>query len=186
MRFTMNTLIVSLLSLVAIAYIAGCDRSFDKKPKNYSDALILLPKATEVRYYELGGSFQLTYKIATEYPAADLIATISNQLKQGNWQPLKEDYLNPGLSSSHVRGWTSFQDGTKKPPQIVHQWLADWENQAGEVVRYGFRYQYESGKTKDLKDLAVIAIFMPASLAKQTREKALEFTKKHHNAEKTK
>jgi hypothetical protein len=163
----------------------GCDKSFDKKPKNYPDALTLLPNATEVKYYELGGSFQLTYKIATEYPAADLIATISNQLKQGNWQPLKEDYLNPGLSSSHVRGWTSFQDGTKKPPQIVHQWLADWENQAGEVVRYGFRYQYESERRQDLRHLTVIGIFIPAPLAKQTREEALESTKKH-NTEKTK
>jgi hypothetical protein len=63
MPFRMNTLIVSLLSLVAIAYFAGCDKSFDKKPRNYPDALILLPNAKEIKYYELGGSFQLTYKI---------------------------------------------------------------------------------------------------------------------------
>jgi len=185
MRFRMNTLIVSLLSLVAIAYFAGCDKSLDKKPKNYPDALILLPNATEVKYYELGGSSQVTYKVSADYPAADLIATISNQLKQSNWNALKDDYLNPGLSSSHVRGWSLFEDGTKKPPQTVHQWLADWENQTGEVVRYGFRYQYESGKTKDLRHLTVIAIFIPAPLAKQTREQALEFGKKS-NAEKTK
>ncbi len=174
-----------LFSFVAIAYFGGCDKSPGKKPENYPDALILLPNATEVKYYRLGGSFQLTYKIATEYPAADLIATISNQLKQSNWHALKEDYLNPGLSSSHVRGWSLFEDGTKKPPQTVHQWLADWENQTGEVVRYGFRYQYEIGKTKDLRHLTVIAIFIPAPLAKQTREQALEFSKKS-NAKKTK
>jgi hypothetical protein len=169
-----------LLSLVAIGYFGGCDKSFDRKPKNYSYALILSPNATEVKYYELGGSFQLTYKTVNEYPVADLIATISNRLKQDNWQPLKEDYLNPGLSSSHVRGWTSFEDGTRKPPQIVHQWLADWENQAGEVVRYVFQYRYEIGKPKDVEHLTVTDIFMPAPLAKQTREEALEFTKNHN------
>jgi hypothetical protein len=175
-----------LLSFAAIVYFAGCDKSFDKKPKNYPDALILLPNAKGVKYYELGGSFQLTYKIATEYPATDSIATISNQLKQNNWIALKEDYLNPGLSSSHVRGWTSFKDSTKKPPQIVHQWIADWENQTGEVIRYWFLYQYESGKPKDLRHLTVTAIFIPAPLAKQTREEALEEFIKKHNAEKTK
>ncbi len=185
MRFRMNTLIVSLLSLITIVYFAGCDKSFDKKPENYPDALILLPNATKAKYYELGGSFQLTYKIAAEYPAADLIAAISTQLQQGNWHALKEDYLNPGLSSSHIRGWSSFEDGTKTPPQTVHQWLADWENQTGGVVRYCFQYRYESGKSKDLRHLTLTAVFMPAPLAKQTREEVLEFLKKH-NAGKTK
>ncbi len=169
-----------LLSFVTIAHFTGCDKSFDKKPKNYPDALILLPNATEVRYYELGGSFQLTYKIAAEYPATDMIAEISSRLKQSNWHVLNEDFLNPRLPSSHVRGWTLFEDSTKKPSRTIHQWLSDWENQTGEVVRYGFLYQYESGKTKDLRSLTVIAIFMPASLAKQTREEALEFTKKNN------
>jgi len=160
-------------------------KTFDKKPPNYPDALILLPNASEIRYYELAGTYQLTYRVSVEYPAKPAIAAISEELKRLNWAPLGEDYLNPGLSSSHVRGWTSFEDATKKPRQTVHQWLADWENQTGEVVTYGFRYQYESGKTEDLRHLTVIAIFIPAPLAKQTREQALEFTKKH-NAEKAK
>jgi len=184
-RFRFTTVIIWFLAFFATAYLCGCDKAPQKKPENYPDALILLPNATEVKYYQLYGSFQLAYKVKVDYPAADSIATISNELKQGNWNALNEDYLNPGLSSSHVRGWSSFIDGTKKPPQIVHQWIADWENQAGDIVRYGLRYQYENEKHRDLKHLTVIAVFSPVSLVKQKREQALEFQKKY-NMEQTK
>jgi hypothetical protein len=185
MHFRLKNLIVSLLSLFAVTYIAGCDNSLDKKPENYPDALILLPNATDVKYYKLGGSFQLTYKIETDYPAADLISSICNQLKQGNWYPLKESYLNPGVSASHVTGWSSFEDKREKTPQTVLQWIGDWENKAGDVVTYGLSYKYDTGKNKDIKHLTVTGIFMPAPLAKKTREEALEFHK-GYNADKTK
>ncbi len=73
---------------------------------------------------------------------------------------------------------------------MVHQWLANWENQNGEVVTYGFRYQYESRNTNDvmkanaLRNLTVVAVFMPAPLAKQIREQVKEFSKKSNRAKK--
>jgi hypothetical protein len=185
MRFRLTTVIMWILLFVVLASFCGCHKPPAKRPENYPQALILPPSATEVKYYQLGGTFQMTCKVRTDYPAADLIALISNELKQLNWQALKEDYLNPGLSSSHVRGWSSFVGGTKEPNQIVDQWLSDWENQAGEIVRYGLRYQYESVDRKDRRHLTVTAIFVPAPLVKQMREQALEFREKY-NTEKTK
>jgi hypothetical protein len=178
MHFMRQHLIFILILFIAVASFSGCDKSLEKKPPNYPEALILLPNAIDVKYYPLGGSFQLTYKIKANYPATELIETISTKLKQDKWNALKEDCLNPGLPSGHIRGWTSFEDATKKPTQTVHQWLADWENESGDILRYGFQYRYEKNKNENLNNLIVTAIFIPVTLAKQGRDAANEFKKK--------
>jgi len=185
MRHRINILVVILLSFFAIINLYSCDKSHEGKPPNYPDALILLPNVTNVKHYNIGGSLQLTYKIEEDYPANKTIEAISNKLRQDKWNALKEDYLNPGLPSSRVRSWDSYEDVNKNPHQTVNVWVADWGNQAGDIVRYSFWYRYKINERQDLKNLMVYAIFIPATLAKQTREEALNFTKKH-NVEKTK
>jgi len=150
---------------------------YERKPADYPDALISLPGARNVRYYQLGGTFHLEYEIVCKYPAMEVIKTISDKLAGNAWKPLRDDWLNPGLPSSHVTGWTHFGDISAKPEREVHQWLADWENEKGELVVYGFVYQYERGKAKDLDYLEVIAIFVPTKIAQQEREWALEEAK---------
>jgi hypothetical protein len=159
-------------------------RTFDKKPGNYPDALIQLNNGTGVKYYELGGSLQMTYKILADYPATEVIETISNHLEKSKWYPMKEDFMNPGRQIEAPE-WTTFEDETNKPTQTVHQQILHWENQIGEVVIYWFFYRYESGKTKDLKNLTVTGVFCSAPLVQKTREWALEFHKKN-NGEKFK
>ena len=78
-----------LLMVVACSADDSFDKStktFDKKPPNYPDALILLPNASEIRYYELAGTYQLTYRVSVEYPAKPAIATISEELKRLIWR----------------------------------------------------------------------------------------------------
>jgi len=157
---------------------------YETKPRDYPDALISLPGAKDVRYYQLGGTFHLEYDIVCKYPAMEVIKTISDKLAENAWKPLREDYLNPGLPSSHVTGWTSFGDISVKPEREIHQWLANWENEKGEVITYGLIYQYERGKAKDLDNLEVIVIFAPAKIAKQMREWALEDSKLKRNLNK--
>jgi len=178
MRYRISTFIFILLSFVTILIISGCEKTEQKKPANYPDALILLPNATNIKYYELGGSLQLTYKVKADYPATKVIETISNKLNQDKWHILKEDFLNPGLSSSHVKGWSSYENVTKSPTQIDHLWKADWENQLGDIVTYVFLYQYGKKESKDLNNLTVYGIFISAPLAKQSRAEIEELTKK--------
>lgn len=173
-----------LLSFVTILNIYGCERAEQKKSANYPDALILLPNATNVKYYELGGSLQLTYKVKVDYPASNVIEAISNKLGQDKWHILKEDFLNPGSSSSHVGGWYSYENATKSPTQIDHLWKADWENQAGDIVTYVFLYQYGKNERKDLNNLTVYGIFISSPLAKQSRAEIEELIKKRNQKKK--
>jgi hypothetical protein len=128
--------------------------------------------ATEVRQTRWQGHDQIVYRIQASYPAADVLKTIAERLGQLGWKPLKEDWLNPGLPTSHVRGWTYFEDDTTKPATSVRAWNADWENGAHDILTYLLEYRCPENacsSTLDLRDMRVVAIYIPADLAERTK-----------------
>lgn len=79
-------------------------------------ALIVLDGATQLRRDPGAfGSYSVAYSLNEKYPASNAIQQISAELEAIGWTPLKEDWLNPGMPSSHIRGWTDFVDGTTTP-----------------------------------------------------------------------
>ncbi|HET6456484.1 MAG TPA: hypothetical protein VFI02_18930 [Armatimonadota bacterium] len=159
-----------LLLLVTAFLVAGYIFTRPSDPS----ALVLLPWATDVHAAKFKGTDQLQYKLTEAYPAKSALTHISEQLQSQGWKPLKEDYLNPGLPSSHVRGWTRFLDGTQQPEQEVRQWMADWTNARGDVVRYGLKYRWPLNGKEDLKTLSVTAIYIPADLARAGKQAVLK------------
>jgi hypothetical protein len=147
----------SLIScFIFICLFAGCKDKQEPKIFNHSSALILLSNSEEP-FYDIrdGGSIQLSYKIKEEYPAAAVIKQIAAQLETKGWKPLKEDYLNPGLPSSHVKGWDNYEDASHPPRTIVHRWMGDWEDKYGNIVRYAFIYEYPKNKAKNLSIMQI-------------------------------
>ncbi len=142
----------------------GCARGTHQDTPRHDEALIVCPGAKQPRWVKFEGTDQLGYQIEVGYPASSIVSCISGQLKEKGWRPLKEDYWNPGLPSSHVRGWTNFVDATVHPEATVDQWAAEWENEAGDIVWYSLRYVYPPG---DRHTLAVNAGFVPANIAKK-------------------
>ncbi len=126
--------------------------------------LIPLKGAEKVRY-DKGAydSLHVAYGLNEKYPAGDVLKQIDSRLKKLGWEPLKEDWLNPGLPSSHVSGWAEYVDGTMNPERQVHQWLADWKNRAGDVIVYSFTYTYPRRGKPDLQNLWVNGSWYPAS-----------------------
>jgi hypothetical protein len=162
----MKSIIANILivSFVLLTLLTGCK---DTRPKiyNHSKAFVILGNAEDT-FYDLqdGGSIQLSYKIKENYPATSAIKQISGQMEANGWKLLKEDYLNPGLPSSQVKGWSDFEDASRPPTRIVHQWMGDWEDKYGNIVRYAFIYQYPKNKDKNLSVLQIHEIYTPASL----------------------
>jgi hypothetical protein len=133
---------------------------------------VVTSDATEVKQTKLRGHDQILYRVQVSYPAADVLRMISVRLKQLGWRPLNEDWLNPGLPSSHVRGWTYYEDETTKPSTSARVWGADWENSVHDILTYDLEYRCPGNlcsSTYDLHDLRVIAIHIPADLAKQIK-----------------
>lgn len=121
-----------------------------------------------------------SYHVSSKFPATPVIGWISDRLQKAGWEPLKYDFLNPDSPSSHVTGWTYFLDGRKRPAPCVHQWLGDWKDASGNIVRYGFRYTQPGCSTFALTDLEVNAWYIPADVARQTQQH-LEKWKKDGN-----
>jgi len=129
-----------------------------------ASVLFVLEGARDVRQNNGAvGSYHVTYALSEKHPAGNAIRRISSQLEVLGWQPLKEDWLNPGVPSSHVRGWTDFIDATRRPTQHVHQWSAQWQDDSGNLVMYFFRYAFPENGPADLDSLSVIASWYPAA-----------------------
>jgi hypothetical protein len=125
-------------SLIACFVLTSLLMGCKARPQiyNHSKAFIILKNA-EGTFCDLrdGGAIQLSYKLKKDYPASSVLKEISTQLEGAGWQPLKKDYLNPGLPSSYVKGWSDFEDATRPPTTIkVYQWRAVGKTNTGTLL----------------------------------------------------
>jgi hypothetical protein len=125
-------------------------------------SFVVVPGAVDVSHYDLKGDRkQLSYGIRAEYPAQKVLDTIKRKLKQRGWTPQPEDYFNPGLKSSILRGWTYYEDDTTDPRTSVREWQADWRRRS-ELVTYILEYRCANNgcaSTSELRELRIVAIY---------------------------
>ncbi len=160
------------LVVFVVCISAWCQQSKHAAAEIRPTFFVVARGATEVKQSRWQGHDQIVYRIQASYPAADVLKTIAVRLGQLGWKPLKEDWLNPGLPSSHVRGWTYFEDETTKPATSVRAWSADWENGVHDILTYQLEYRCAGNlcsSTLDLHDLRVVAIHIPADLAERMK-----------------
>jgi hypothetical protein len=169
-----NRLIIIIVFLSIIIY--GCSYSNKAPKQNHRDDLIVIKGAKDIKYYNLHGTEQVSYRVSMAYPAGTALVEISERLKARGWEPLTESFLNPGLPSSHVTGWGWFEDGTKPFHPWIYQWLADWKNNNGDILSFVLRYESINKKAILLKNnnLQIYGIFTTASLAEADREAILK------------
>jgi len=132
-----------------------------------ADALIRLPGAQNISYDVYKGRERLTYSLEDDYPAEKSLDQIRSQLKAQGWKPLDDNYFMPGVATSHVTGWQTFEDTDidSDVRVIVHAWSADWTNRQGDIVLYGLKYSYPKDGQPDLSHLQVFAVYFPRSVA---------------------
>jgi hypothetical protein len=156
-----------LLWLTAVLFFtAGCGRA----PEG---VLIQLPGAKNVNTYHLRGMDILEYQLAVKYPAKEHISNVAGKLKNLGWKPVPYIYLFPKNQSSHVLGWTFFNDPPKQPKWVIYEWTGDWLDANGNLVTYTFRYRDPAAKYQQSTfilrpvhdEMAITAIYTPAGLA---------------------
>ncbi len=135
--------------------------------ESVSQALIVLDGA--VRVSRSGGAYwshHISYELTAEYPAAEVIEEISTRLEALGWKPLEDCWMNPGLPSSHVRGWGEFSQTIGNTRAWVHQWSGGWTDESGNIVDYSFRYTHPFGDAHDdLESLWINGSWHPAAAA---------------------
>jgi hypothetical protein len=101
--------------------------------------------------------------VAAAYPASSVLSGIGGRLKPAGYVPIHNSIQNPSLASSHVRGWTRFSDATGKEPTVVHQWLGDWRNPAGDIVSVALSYRSSTAQGESaapISDDLRVAMFL--------------------------
>ena len=166
-------MIRTILVFISLLLISACGKAPD-------GVLITLPGAKEVQTHHLRGMDILEYQLDVRYPAKHLIAEVADCLKKLGWKPVPYIYLFPTNQSSHVLGWTFFDDPPKQPVYVIYEWTGDWLDSKGNLVTYTFRYRDPFAKyqkstfvLRPMHDrMAVTAIYTPAGLA-QHKQRSL-------------
>jgi hypothetical protein len=180
MRSSFGVLMLAA-TLLTIVSTPACAQ----KPANDTPASLLVsPKAENVRYDDKDGAWWVYYDVQADYPAEDVLRFIKDSLKRQGWQPLEQDFLNPDIRSSHVRGWQEYIDGRTTPKTQVHQWLAQWKNGQGDVVGYVLKYRHPEEKSPMPKTVSVVGTYFPAHIVEQQLKWAEAERKKQPKAEK--
>ena len=134
--------------------------SMPNQASTFPDSLFTVHGARDVHFTKLSGTDQLSYHITAQYPAHEVIINIKVKLSELGWIPLNDSFLNPDIPTSHVRGWTNFEDATGERLKVVYSWWGDWTNERGEIVSYILRYDYPKKEQPELESLSVTAIYM--------------------------
>ena len=160
--------------------ISSCQMTSNQDPKNYSGSLIVLSGATNINYAKVNDTDQVTYNLKAAFPAPEVIDQLLKKTSDMGWTPLKEDFMNPGLPTSIVRGWSDYEDASKKPNTKVHSWQTDWQNKNGDVLIFGLKYRYPLNSQPDMSSMNVVAIYIPAKLAETMKKASLEMLNKYN------
>ncbi len=134
MRATL--VIPALFALLCACRVPSYDISASDLPRELQP----VPKATQVIAKGHGGGFGVSYLVEAEYPAAGVLAEIATNISP-KWVPRTEDSDNPGIPTSHVRGWTSYGDLTTSPPSWVFAWQSEWQTANGDLLSYSLIYR---------------------------------------------
>lgn len=165
--------------ILTVILFVGCQNKSSQNPKDYSDSLIIYPDATNVFHAKVNQTEQVTYNLKVSYPASEVINVISKNIEGNGWVPLKESFLNLGIPTSFVRGWTIFEDGAKQPNVVVHSWHSDWKNKNEDIPEYILSYSYPVNTQPDLSSLSVVAIFIPSDTATAMEKASLEILRQY-------
>jgi len=161
-----------LLLASALELVGGCHSRSDTERK-HSESLLIAPSAINPKYLAYSdGREQLTYTVDIEYPAESTIAFLSTQLRNQRWIALREDFMNPGIPTSEVRGWMQFEDRAQESRATVRSWACDWEDGTHDITLYYLVYRYPITGAHDPPDtrmLHVMALYIPAAVAEKMK-----------------
>lgn len=154
------------LSLGVAIALSSCHETQQATGASCSEALVVLPLADNVKCVVRPEQEELSYEVVQEWPATEGLKRIQETLRKQGWRPMLEDFLNPGVPSSHVVGWRSYLEDDR----TVQQWLAQWKNEHGEVVWYALIYKSPEHGEQRPTGLSVKAVLFKAPAAKKMQE----------------
>ncbi len=168
-----------VIGCATVLVLLGTGYCAESNSLEHSDALLVYPSASDVRWSRRGGKDVLEYRLNVAYPAQQVIDWVSDGLRQNGWTPMRRDFLNRDSASSAATGWQSFEKSVQGPKVCVHLWTAGWEDASRNVVSYWFFYEDDGCKGAHLSTLRVMAWYLPRQVAHDL-ERQLDQVKKKY------
>lgn len=131
--------LAALASLV-IVLTSACARPTKIAPEQLPSYLQPLPGAQEVAAKKSGPNAGVEYTLNVCYPADSALRSIGMRMPR-SWHSRREDFLNPGIPTSQVRGWTNYYDDHNGHHEWVNRWSGQWQDNTGAVVNYDLAYR---------------------------------------------
>ena len=162
--------------VVAAVAFAGCSRIFGGTRTDVtkrSAAMVLLPGAAEVVYYDVrdeSGETEnesLDYTLRAPFPAESVICSVVAELAAAGWRPTIDDSGTPSRPSSFTHGWRVSSRLDPRSGTRVHldQWIADFVNGTGDRVMYALIFSYPEAGLVDRENLKVGGLRLPGKTA---------------------
>lgn len=169
MKKVVNVAVYLILCILAEPSYSVDDRQNIEK---YLRDIVVLNNADNIYYSQHNNSAaQLSFLLKEKYPAEKAIEELSEKLLANGWSPLKEDYLNQGVLSSHSEGWSKFEDWSSTPNQMIYQWIGDWQDAERNTIRTAFIYTKLIDENLDNSILKVHIIYWSSGEVRSDRIK---------------
>jgi len=124
-----------MIFALALLLASGSASRWAISPDQLPLPLRPLPGARHVVAASAAGEFAVHYDLPACYPASASLDLLLKRLP-AEWVPRKEHFLNPGIPTSQVRGWTHYEDDTTQPHTHVNQWAGEWSDKSGRILTY--------------------------------------------------
>src|SRR5579871_3732212 len=85
------------LALVLALGICGAQNIGLAQETNQADALIEYPHASDIKYYKVGLTDQVSYHVEERFPASHVIGFIASRLRKAGWTASTVDLMNPDM-----------------------------------------------------------------------------------------
>ena len=135
-----------VIAICAAALLVSCSHAEERASAEY---LQPYPNSKVLQSVAQYGGQGVTYEVMEPYPAEPVIKFIESRIPP-QFKVRKESFMNPGIPTSHVRGWTNYLDSSGKVLTRVDHWSGEWEDAAGNIVAYDLMYRSPSA-TSDLE-----------------------------------
>lgn len=112
---------------------------------------------------------EVSFVLHESFPGRQVISDIRSHLTNAGWKPLTEDWLKPGTSSPHTRGWSQYVDETGGALRDYWMWQSAWQDDKGDLIQYSLRYSRPFRSKVRLSDVSINGNWMSAAKAQADR-----------------
>jgi len=165
--------ILMWISPFSLLLLFSCVRAYEVPSSELPPYLRPLPGARDVHSRRVGSESGVEYHLTACYPAAVQLQEIASRVPS-TWRTRTEDFLNPGIPTSQVRGWTDYHDATKHPEQKVHHWAGEWQEPAGGILTYDLLYRSPAKPESSLNEPTTCEVFVTATFMSRETVRELQ------------